>query len=114
MIAPIRSTDQWTDTFTPLICITSISLFSFGNRIISNFLQILKDDSTTRLRFNVWKHGTGVVIELRRFSQSQAKWEWYLPSYGAAVLRPYKELAVECWADDGGYEEIVGQYWPSG
>src|SRR5882762_3774800 len=74
MIAPIRSTDQWTNTFTRLISITSNSFFSFGRRIVFIALgvdpladlQSLQYDSTTRQRVHVRKSGTGVNLELRR------------------------------------------------
>ncbi len=68
---------------------------------MNNFFKMFKDDLTTLLRFNVRRHGTGVVLEIRRFSRvkcvdlkhgkAQAD-GMVLANQGAAVLRLYKDL----------------------
>ncbi len=78
---------------------------------MNNFFKMFKDDSTTLLRFNVRRHGTGVVLEIRRFSRvkcvdlkhgkAQAD-GMVLANRGAAVLRLYKGFMRLFGAGGGG------------
>jgi len=78
---------------------------------MNNFFKVFKDDSTTLLRFNVRRHDTGVVLEIRRFSRvkcvdlkhgkAQAD-GMVLANRGAAVLRLYKGFMRLFGAGGGG------------
>ena len=85
---------------------------------MNNFFKMFKDDSTTLLRFNVQRHGTGVVLELRRFSRvkcvdlkhgkAQAD-GMVFANQGAAVPAPLQRIYATFW---GRRWRLGRDFWP--